>query len=86
MLKAGIPKDVVRQKMLQEGFDASILDYDLNLKVPLNEEQQQQQSKGDEKVPVSEHPTYAKFFKMLKIGLPKGAVKVKMTQEGNDYN
>jgi hypothetical protein len=70
--------------MLQEGFDASILDYDLNLKVPLNEEQQQ--SKGDEKVPVSEHPKYAKFFKMLKIGLPKGAVKVKMTQEGNDYN
>jgi len=78
MLKAGVPKDVVRQKMLQEGFDASILDYDLNLKVPINEEQ----PTGDEKVPVSEHPLYAKFFKMLKIGLPKGAVKVKMTQEG----
>ena len=85
MLKAGVPKDVVRMKMQQDGFNGAVLDYDLNLKVPLNDENNDDdpnKKKTEEKVSVSEHPLYAKYFKMLKIGLPKGAVKVKMTQEG----
>lgn len=36
------------------------------------------------KVPVSEHPQYTKFFKMLKVGLPLDAVKAKVKQEGLD--
>ena len=33
-------------------------------------------------VPVSEHPLYNKYFKMMKVGLPKEAIKAKMIQEG----
>jgi len=29
---------------------------------------------------------YAKYFKMLKVGLPVGACKIKMTAEGVDPN
>ncbi len=38
----------------------------------------------EEMVAVGEHPKYAKFFKMMKVGLPKDAIKAKMTQEGVD--
>ena len=37
---------------------------------------------GGTKVAVSEHPLYAKYFKMMKVGLPKEAIKAKMQQEG----
>ncbi|XP_015116494.1 WASH complex subunit 3 [Diachasma alloeum] len=34
--------------------------------------------------PISKHPLYEKYFKMVNIGVPKPAVKQKMTQEGLD--
>jgi len=34
--------------------------------------------------PVSADPRYARFFKMVKMGVPEPAVKVKMTAEGID--
>jgi hypothetical protein len=39
------------------------------MKVPLDDE--------GAKVPVGEHPKYAKYFKMIKVGLPKDAIKVR---------
>jgi hypothetical protein len=33
---------------------------------------------------VKDDPMYAKYFKMLKYGLPVGACKIKMTAEGVD--
>jgi hypothetical protein len=39
-------------------------------------------SKDCGKVPLREHPSYSKYFKMLKVGLPKETVKFKMEQEG----
>jgi hypothetical protein len=82
MLKVGLPKDAVKNKMTQEGFDPAILDKAEDELIPLNDTV----PAVDEgpKVPVSEHPKYAKFFKMLKVGLPRDAVKNKMTQEGVD--
>jgi len=35
-------------------------------------------------VPIREHPHYAKYFKMLKMGVPDMAVRQKMTSEGVD--
>ncbi|KAJ1406544.1 hypothetical protein B484DRAFT_404117 [Ochromonadaceae sp. CCMP2298] len=37
---------------------------------------------GEELVPASEHPLYAKFFKMLKVGLPMGMVVKEAEAEG----
>ena len=38
----------------------------------------------EEKVHISDHPLYSKYFKMLKCGIPVGAVTSKMIQEGVD--
>ncbi|KAI6186150.1 hypothetical protein M3Y98_00101400 [Aphelenchoides besseyi] len=38
------------------------------------------------KTKVSEHPTYAKYFKMIRLGIPEAAVKQKMGAEGFDPN
>ena len=38
----------------------------------------------DRLIPVSEHPQYKKFFKMLKLKIPAAAIKEKMRQEGLD--
>jgi hypothetical protein len=74
MLQVGLPKEAIKIKMQQEGANPAYLDKDPTEQVPLVVE--------SAKVPVSEHPTYSKYFRMLKVGLPKDAVKAKMTQEG----
>ena len=35
-------------------------------------------------MPIKEMPEYAKYFKMLKMGLPKGAVQNKMMKDDLD--
>lgn len=82
MIKMGIPPDAVKLKMKNEGLNPDMLDKDPEEMVPL-EEKKKDADEG-EKVPVSEHPKYAKFFKMLKVGTPKPAVQMKMQQEGVD--
>lgn len=37
-----------------------------------------------EKQPVNKDPRYEKYLKMVHFGVPKGAVKLKMEQEGLD--
>ena len=82
MLKVGLSKETVKAKMQQEGHDPSILDKSPDEKVPkINESNT---SGAEELVPVNEHPMYAKYFKMLKVGLPKENVKAKMQQDGID--
>ncbi len=41
-------------------------------------------SADGETVALKDHPVYSKYFKMLKMGIPLPAVKIKMTQEGED--
>ena len=77
MLKVGLPAPFVQNKMVEEGVDPSVLDNDPTAKV-----RAKPTSPGG--VALSEHPVYAKYFKMLKVGLPVGSVKNKMTQEGVD--
>lgn len=74
MMSVGLPKPVAAHKMEADGLDpalACILDMDGSQPLP-----------GE--LPLKQHPKYAKYFKMLQVGLPPDAVKHKMTQEGVD--
>lgn len=55
-------------------MDPSILDRDPEEMVPLQDDVK--------KIPIKDHPKYAKYFQMLKVGLPKEIVRKKMMQEG----
>lgn len=87
MLKVGLPKEAVKAKMQAEGVDAVFLDKQPTDMVPVQLEVSKPASidssaNEGEKVPAGEHPKYSKFFKMIKVGLPKEAIKLKMQQEG----
>eukprot|EP00981_Chlorochromonas_danica_P001557 scaffold341_cov154-Ochromonas_danica.AAC.1 len=74
MLKVGLPKDAVKMKMQQEGADPTMLDKDPSEKIPVKDQPASSvPDASQEMVAVSEHPKYSKFFKMLKVGLPKDA-------------
>ena len=78
MIKMGLPRDAVKAKMKLEGFDESYLDKSADEKIPI--------AKPDDspQVAVSEHPKYSKYFKMLKVGLPREVIKTKMQSENVD--
>jgi hypothetical protein len=84
MLKIGLDKEAVQAKMQLEGMDPSILDRDPKEMVSLNEQPEKENDKP--KVAVKDHPKYAKFFQMLKVGVPHETVKAKMRLEGNGVN
>lgn len=73
MLKVGLPIDAIKAKMIQEKVNPDVIDKDPNEMIPLDD---------TKKVKVQDHPKYAKYFKMLKVGLPRDSVKAKMRQEG----
>jgi hypothetical protein len=77
MRKMGIPKAAVIQKMNNEisnidSFEILNRDYDDIEKIKL--------------VMIEEHDNYARFFKMIRLGIPKAAVEQKMILEGIDIN
>jgi hypothetical protein len=79
MLKVGIPLAAVKAKVGLEGLDAEVMDKSPDELIPLDDDNKNEKNKKDgdiekvnKMVKVSEHPKYAKFFKMLKIGLPVG--------------
>lgn len=74
MLKVGLPIENVKNKMMQEGVNPAILDKPPTELFPLEPVK--------EMIAIKDHPKYAKYFKMLKVGLPKENVKGKMAQEG----
>ena len=67
----------VKNAMVRDGLDPNILDMDPDK--PLNSEEPE-----DTGPPLKEDPKYAKYFKMLKLGLPIGAVKNAITRDGLD--
>jgi len=84
MLKVGLPIPVVKNKMVAEGVDPSFIEKDPSEMIPLEDEKKKENEKEVKKVPISEHPKYEKYFKMLKVGLPIPVVKNKMQSEGVD--
>ncbi|KAM7453519.1 hypothetical protein BLSTO_05733, partial [Blastocystis sp. subtype 1] len=84
MLKKGLPETSVRHAMMRDGVDASILDKDPNEEVELEEEKSEEKKDEVKKVKLCEHPKYAKYFNMLKKGLPETAVRHAMMRDKVD--
>ena len=88
MIKVGLPKPAVAQKMFSEGVASSIdkaleiLALDPDTPAPNGYGSNVGGAAHEEKAALKDHPTYSKYFKMLKVGLPRDAVKAKMQQEG----
>ncbi|KAL7553233.1 hypothetical protein ACHAWF_017316 [Thalassiosira exigua] len=76
MLKVGMPLPAVQHAMTRDGLDPSVMDGDHSAPVP--------EPKPPGGVPLKRDPAYAKYFKMLKLGLPMGAVKNAMERDGLD--
>ena len=81
MLKVGIPKDAVKLKMQENGVDPSILDYE---PPQTNNSSQPPAVPQDDPNDPRKNPEYDRWFKMLKVGIPKDAVKLKMQENGVD--
>lgn len=81
MLKVGLPRSVVEHKMRMEGVDAAWLDGPPTKK---------KKPKSAAPAPPTEaeiaahRAKYEKYFAMLKVGLPRGAVEHKMQMAGID--
>lgn len=81
MLKMGMPLPVVKHAMSRDGVDPSIMD-DNNSK-PASMAATSFGGGGGG-VALKDDPAYTKYFKMLKLGLPMGAVKNAMERDGVD--
>ena len=86
MLKKGLPETAVRHAMMRDKVDASVLDKDPNEEVELEEEKSEEKKSEVKKVKLCEHPKYAKYFKMLKKGLPETAIRHAMKRDGVDVS
>ena len=95
MLKMGMPIDVVKHALTRDGKDPNVMDLDHNksvksqLEAPKSGDEkspksQQGEGDGDDAPPLRDDPDYSKYFKMLKMGLPIGAVKNAVQRDGKD--
>ncbi|OQR82414.1 formin-homology 2 domain-containing protein, partial [Achlya hypogyna] len=81
LLKMGMPAMQVELKMQAEGHDTSILATPDKM---IPEKDAEVASAGPVLVAAKEHPKYAKYFKLLKMGMPAMQVELKMQAEGHD--
>ncbi|CAN0458810.1 unnamed protein product, partial [Ectocarpus sp. 8 AP-2014] len=93
MLKMGLPRGAALQKMATEGVDQAILDTpDAMVPGPPVEAAGEgvpgvagvAAAAAPSMVAAKDHPDYQKYFKMLRMGLPRGAALQKMATEGVD--
>ncbi|KAG7382209.1 hypothetical protein PHYPSEUDO_005137 [Phytophthora pseudosyringae] len=86
MLKMGLPEGAVRQKMKADGVDERALD--LGGETPFSKlpkpDEKNEPAASENDVKLKDDPKYAKYFKMLQMGLPEGAVRQKMEADGAD--
>merc|ERR1719197_2261241 len=75
MVRMGVPIGSVRNKMKREGLDPAILDWR-----PAGEQEQE----TEEVMTCADDPELAPFYKMLRVGVPKQAVRNKMRRAGYD--
>lgn len=87
MLKMGVPRGAVENKMHAAGLDLVVLDNPDAPSPSIIAGGSDATSSTSLNAPkVSEIPKYSKFFKMLKMGVPRGAVEGKMRAAGLDPN
>ena len=78
-----MPKGAVQNAISRDGLDPSIMDLDPEKSIgsQLNNKEEEIVDKGP---PLKEDPTYKKYFNMLKMGLPMGAVQNALQRDGHD--
>jgi len=80
MLKMGLPMGAVQNALLRDGKDPKIME--LNPDESLKSQMKVEVTDNDP--PLKEDPEYQKYFKMLKMGLPMGAVQNALLRDGKD--
>jgi hypothetical protein len=81
MLKMGMPRDQVLHAMKRDEKDPAILDLDPSRSLT---SQKAEDNNRDCDPPLKEDPEYSKYFKMLAMKLPMGAVKNALVRDGKD--
>ena len=80
MKKMGLPDGAIRNAIVKDGLNSSVLDLDqnksLSSQVPTNQ--------NGSNIPLQDDPEWSKYFKMLRMGLPLEAVKNAADKDGND--
>ncbi|GMF13912.1 unnamed protein product [Phytophthora lilii] len=84
MLKMGLPEGAVRQKMKVDGVDERALDLGGDAPFSKLPKPAEEASAAKSDIKLKDDPKYAKYFKMLQMGLPEGAVRQKMKVDGVD--
>jgi hypothetical protein len=82
MEKVGLPRDAIKNALVRDGKDTSIIDLDPNksLKSQINGEIEQK----DTGIPMKDDPDYDKYFKMEKMGMPKDVVRNALVRDGRN--
>ncbi|KAJ1462998.1 formin homology 2 domain-containing protein [Pelagophyceae sp. CCMP2097] len=83
MLQMHLPREAVDLKMRADGFDPAILDSP-EAASPAAAHESPKPAARSGPPPLSEDPTFAPYFKMLAMHLPRGAVEQKMRADGLD--
>ncbi|RLN44991.1 hypothetical protein BBI17_006169 [Phytophthora kernoviae] len=81
LMKMGMPMPHIKLKVASEGLDGDLLDTPDKL---VDENGKEIKARGGKTVKASEHPSYIKYFKLLKMGMPRPQLELKMTAESLD--
>jgi Subunit CCDC53 of WASH complex/Formin Homology 2 Domain len=81
MLRMGMPREQVLHAMKRDEKDPKILDLDPSQSLA---SQKNQAANRNVDTPLKDDPEYAKYFKMLAMKLPMGAVKNALLRDGKD--
>jgi hypothetical protein len=82
MLRMGLPRGAVENAMTRDGADLSLLDLD-----PEKSLVSQRPTKAvSSDPPLKDDECFTKYYKMLRMGLPRGAVENAMTRDGADLS
>lgn len=86
MLKVGLDKESVKHKMIQDGLegDTMVLDMPPDTATGEFERRKKLAVASGSGIKLKDDERFAKYFRMLKVGLTKDAVKHKMVQDGLD--
>nr|CCA23131.1 forminhomology 2 domaincontaining protein putative [Albugo laibachii Nc14] len=83
MLKVGLPEGAVRLKMESDEVDQKALELGPNASFS-QLSGLKAKSMEENEILLKDHPAFSKYFKMLRLGLPDGAVQQKMISDGVD--
>ena len=84
MLTIGFPIGAVKNALSRDGKDPSIRDLDPNKSIKFQLGGQAEEK--DTGVPLKNDMEYSKYFKMLGMGLPPGAVKNALEHDGKNLS